>query len=66
MDIPVILDNDSWTCVTTCDCNRFQCLGAQIMHVIEEFRHVFIECGGECFGFVGFGMYLFKCSFLLS
>ena len=65
VDIPVILDNDSWTQITTCDC-RFRCLWAQIMHAIEEFRLVFIESGGECFGFVGFRIYLLKCSFLLS
>ena len=34
----------------------------QIMHVVEKFRHVVIGCGGECFTFVEFGIYLLKCS----
>ena len=31
--------------------------------MVEKFRHVVMESGGECFGFVEFGMYLLKCSF---
>lgn len=26
--------------------------------MVEEFRHVFIECGGECFSFIECGIYL--------
>jgi len=37
-----------------------------VMHVVWKFRQIFIESEGECFGFVEFGMYLLKCSFLLS
>jgi len=38
----------------------------QIKHVVEKFRHVVVGSGSECFTFVEFGVYLLKCSILLS
>ncbi len=49
-----------------CAGSRLGCLWSQIIHVVEKFSQVFIESGGECFGFVEFGIYLLNCLFLLS
>ena len=66
LDILVILDDDSKIWVTMCASSWFGCLWSQIMHVVEKFHQVCIESGGECFGFIEFGIYWLKCSFLLS
>jgi hypothetical protein len=41
-------------------------LCVKFIHVVEKFRQVFIESGGECFGYVEVGTYFLKCSLLLS
>ena len=38
----------------------------KVIHVVEKFRHVCIESGGECYGYVEVGIYFLKCLLLLS
>ena len=47
-------------------CRWFGCEWPYSIHVVEKLSQVLIESGGEYFGFVEFGIYLLKCSFLLS
>ena len=39
---------------------------SRMLHVVENFRRVFVDSRRECYGFVEFGLYLLKCSLLLS
>jgi hypothetical protein len=52
VDITVMLDENSYMGVTMCAGSLFGCLWTQIMNVVEKFRHVYIESGGEWFSFV--------------